>query len=120
MAAVSLHDAALMGDAEAVKEALARGESPNELQARGTHDSPSCSCLRLCAPRHAQQPRGVHLQRRTRRVLRQRGAAAAWHGGGGPNGAANGAALLRATPRCSAVIMRQAERSGGGGAKGKA
>jgi hypothetical protein len=30
----SLHDAALMGDAAAVREALARGESPNEMQVR--------------------------------------------------------------------------------------
>ena len=30
----SIHDAALMGDCGEIRDALARGESPNELQAR--------------------------------------------------------------------------------------
>jgi len=48
----SIHDAALMGDCGELREALARGESPNELQARWGNAPPSAQCGalgRVCA-----------------------------------------------------------------------
>ena len=81
MAVVSLHDAALMGDLEAVREALERGEDPNLLavrspswaplplaraRARTRTQSRSGACLR--APRSREVPRGVRVTLYARRM----------------------------------------------------